>query len=172
VESCGVRVVVDLGVWFIDARPLAFTRMLTRSCETLATTARRCDMGKVSKATATDHAEGPGFAGHYGEVEGTTIGFETYSADQDPAPLFKGLPNDRCQAPHWGVVLKGSLTYRYGDGTEDVIGAGEAYYARPDHTPVFTAGTEVVEFSPTADLNRTMEVVMRNLEEMGASAEG
>jgi hypothetical protein len=127
-------------------------------------------MGKLGKDSAPDHEAGPGFEGHYGEVDGYTIGFESYSADQDVAPLFRGLPNDRCQCPHWGVVLKGSLTFRYGDGTEDVIASGEAYYARPDHTPLFTAGTEVVEFSPSADLARTMEVVMRNLEAMETSS--
>jgi hypothetical protein len=127
-------------------------------------------MGKVSKATAVEHAEAPGFEGHYGEVDGTTIGFEAFSVDQDPAPLFTGLPNDRCQSPHWGYVMKGELTFRYGDGTRDVIGAGEAYYARPDHLPLLTAGTELVEFSPTAELARTLEVVMGNVAAMEATS--
>lgn len=127
-------------------------------------------MTKASKATAAEHAEVPGFEGHYSEAEGYTIGFEWFSIDQDPAPLFQGLPNDRCQSPHWGVVLKGRLTFRYGDGTQDVVEAGEAYYARPDHLPLLSAGTELVEFSPTADLARTMEIVMKNVEAMGTSA--
>jgi hypothetical protein len=42
------------------------------------------------------------------------------------APLFKGLPDDRCQCPHWGVGLKGKLVYHCADG-DDVITAGEAY---------------------------------------------
>jgi len=125
-------------------------------------------MTKASKATAAEHAEASGFEGHYAEAGGYTIGFESYTADQDPAALFRGLPNDRCQCPHWGVVLRGRLTYRYEDGTQDVVEAGEAYYARPGHLPLFSAGTEVVEFSPSADLARTMEVVMANLEAAGA----
>src|SRR5215831_10956479 len=52
----------------------------------------------------------------------------------DMAPLFRGLPDDRCQSPHWGIVVKGRLTFTYADG-EDVIEAGEAYYAPPGHTP-------------------------------------
>ena len=40
-------------------------------------------------------------------LEGTTVGFESYSADADFAPIFTGLPDDRCQSRHWGVVLKG-----------------------------------------------------------------
>ena len=28
------------------------------------------------------------------------VGFETYNEDSDIAPLFEGLPDDRCQCPH------------------------------------------------------------------------
>jgi hypothetical protein len=33
----------------------------------------------------------------------------------------------------------------------------------PGHTPTIYAGTEIVEFSPTGALQRTLEVVERNL---------
>jgi hypothetical protein len=39
----------------------------------------------------------------------------------------------------------------------------KAYYARPRHLPFLHAGTEVIEFSPTDDLQKTMEVVTKNL---------
>ena len=39
---------------------------------------------------------------------------------------------------------------------------------RPGHIPQFRAGTEIVEFSPTAELAKTMEVVTRNLAAAGA----
>jgi hypothetical protein len=45
-----------------------------------------------------------------------------------------------------------------------VIRPGEAYYARPGHTPVFSADTEIVEFSPAAQPAETMEVVLGNLQ--------
>ncbi len=124
-------------------------------------------MGKVSQGSAPQVYELPGFVGRYDEVDGYTIGFEAYSEDSDPTPLFRGLPNDRCQCTHWGVVLEGTLVYRYGHGSEDVIEAGDAHCARPDHTPLFKAGTEVVEFSPTDQLAKTIEVVMKNLEAAG-----
>lgn len=120
-------------------------------------------MAKTSRATAADVQEMDGFEGRYDDLGGYVAGFETYSADADPAPLFAGLPDDACQCPHWGYVVRGRLTYRYTDGTVDEIGAGEAYYARPGHTPVLYAGTEVVEFSPAEALQQTIEVVMRNL---------
>jgi len=127
-------------------------------------------MGKLAKAYAAEGFEAEGYDGHFGEIEGYTVAFETYTADADLSPLFVGLPNDHCQCPHWGTVLRGRLTYRYEDGSTDVIDAGQAYYARPGHVPILSAGTEVVEFSPSAELQKTVEVVSRNLEAAGASA--
>ena len=109
------------------------------------------------------------FEGRYEDLDGTTVGFETYTQDADPAPLFRGLPDDRCQCPHWGVVVRGTLVYRLADGTENVIGAGEAYSVGPGHLPLFTAGTEVIEFSPTDEFTKTVDVVMANLAAMTAA---
>ncbi len=80
----------------------------------------------------------------------------------DPTPLFQGLPDDRCQCPHWGYVIKGKITFRFAD-REETYEAGDAYYAQPGHTPVMYAGTDTVEFSPADELARTMEVVMGNM---------
>jgi hypothetical protein len=121
-------------------------------------------MGRIAKAEAPQVEKMEGFEGRYAEIDDYTVGFETYTADNDPAELFHGLPDDRCQCPHWGVVLRGKLTYRYADGTQDVIRAGEAYYARPSHTPLFSADTEIVEFSPSTQLAETMEVILGNLQ--------
>jgi hypothetical protein len=125
-------------------------------------------MAKIGKDAVAQVERMDGFEGRYQDLGGYTVGFEAYTEDADPAPLFQGLPDDRCQCPHWGVVVRGKLIYRYADG-EDVIGAGEAYYARPGHTPVFFADTEIVEFSPTQELARTMEVVLGNLERLQAA---
>lgn len=124
-------------------------------------------MPKIGKLQASQIETMDGFEGRYEDLAGYTVGFETYTEDADPAPLFAGLPDDRCQCPHWGVVLQGTLVYKLADGTEDVIEAGEAYYAPPGHLPVFTAGTTIVEFSPTGQLASTMEVVMKNMAAMG-----
>ena len=93
---------------------------------------------------------------------GYTVEFTTFREDADGTPVFKGLPDDRCQSPHWGYVMRGRLTFRYAD-RDEVYEAGDAYYAPPGHIPVVTADTEVVEFSPTEEYNRTLEVVARNL---------
>ena len=41
------------------------------------------------------------------------VGFETYNEDSDIAPLFVGLPDDRCQCPHWGYVFEGRRRVGY-----------------------------------------------------------
>ena len=96
------------------------------------------------------------------EWGGMTIESGQIKQTMDPAPLFKGLKDDRCQCPHWGYVIKGNLRYRYADH-EEVYSAGEVYYAPPGHLPVLEEGAEYVEFSQTADLAETMAVVERNM---------
>jgi hypothetical protein len=106
--------------------------------------------------------DAPEIEGRYVELDDTTVAFERFRVDVDPAPVFRGLPDDRCQCPHWGTVLSGRMTFRYAD-REETLTAGDAYYAAPGHLPLVTAGTEVVEFSPTAQLQATMAVVGANM---------
>lgn len=120
-------------------------------------------MPKASKTTASDTMELDGYEGHFENFDGGyTVGFETYSADADLTALFVGLPDDRCQCAHWGYVIKGKVTYKTASG-EETFETGDAYYVGPGHTPVLYAGTEVVEFSPTAELQETVAVVEKNM---------
>jgi hypothetical protein len=119
-------------------------------------------MPRSSKQTAS-HVEDMGvMVGHYDELDGYTVGFELFREDADATPLMKGLPDDRCQSPHWGYVISGSVTFKYAD-RDETYEAGDAYYAPPGHIPVIKAGTEVVEFSPSESYAQTMEVIARNL---------
>jgi hypothetical protein len=127
-------------------------------------------MSKASKATASESMVVEGYEGHFENLDGGyTVGFETYTQDADLTPFFRGLPGDRCQCAHWGYVIEGRVTFKFGDH-EETYEAGDAYYAPPGHTPVLYAGTEVVEFSPTTELRNTVEVVTRNMEAMAAGA--
>jgi hypothetical protein len=126
-------------------------------------------MPKTSKQSASTTETAPGYEGKFEDLGGYTVAFETYTEDADLAPLFVGLPDDRCQCPHWGVVLKGKVTYHFADRSETTE-AGEAYFTPPGHTPELHAGTELVEFSPTAELERTLEVVVRNVQAAQAEA--
>lgn len=120
-------------------------------------------MPKATRESASESFVVEGYEGHFEELGGYTVGFETYTADSDLAPLFVGLPDDRCQCPHMGYVLKGKVTFAYADGTEETYEAGDAYYAPPGHTPTIYAGAEVVEFSPTPELQQTIDVVSKNM---------
>jgi hypothetical protein len=120
-------------------------------------------MPRTSKAEAPIGLDEPVIEGRYVELDGYTVGFETHKADIDPAGFFQGLPDDRCQCPHWGVVVAGKIILRYTD-REEVFQAGDAYYGAPGHLPLIFGGTEIIEFSPTSALEQTMSVVGRNLE--------
>jgi len=124
-------------------------------------------MPKASKETASRVEDMGVMEGRYEEAGGYTIAFETFREDADATPLFKGLPDDRCQSPHWGYVFSGRVTFKYAD-RDEVYEEGDAYYAPPGHIPVIEAGTEVVEFSPTEEYGRTMEVLTSNLAAMQA----
>ena len=91
-------------------------------------------------------------------------GFTTFNVDLDQSPMLKGLPNDECQCPHWGYVVKGSMTMRSGD-REEVLKAGDAYYLAPGHVGISNEpGTELVQFSPADELSKTSEVIMKNMQ--------
>ena len=126
-------------------------------------------MSHASKETASETVEVEGYEGHIENLEGGyTVAFEKYTADADLTPFFKGLPDDKCQAEHWGYVVSGKLTFKTADG-EETFETGDAYYVPPGHTPVLYAGTEVVEFSPTRELHQTLEVVERNMQEAASA---
>jgi glyoxylate utilization-related uncharacterized protein len=120
-------------------------------------------MPKASRTTASDSMQMEGYEGHYENFDGGyTVAFETYTADADPADVFKGLPDDRCQCEHWGYVINGKVGFKTAGG-EETFETGDAYYKPAGHTPVLYAGTEIVEFSPTKDLQQTMDVVSKNM---------
>ena len=60
------------------------------------------------------------------------------------------------------------MKFTFTDGTEEVYEAGEAYYAPPGHLPYLYGGSEVVEFSPTTELQQTLEVVEKNMASLDA----
>ena len=93
------------------------------------------------------------------------VAFEVFEAGTDTRPMFKGLPNDACQCPHWGYMLKGKMRILYIDH-EEVINSGEAYYLPPGHNVVSEEDCEIVEFSPRGEYQKTMEIANHNMENM------
>src|SRR6478672_1177944 len=91
-------------------------------------------MPKVSKSTATGGGEFGPVTDRSEELDGYTVNFAEFHADIDATPLMKGLPDDRCQSPHWGYVISGQVHFRFADH-EEVVEAGDAYYLPPGHIP-------------------------------------
>ncbi|WP_040808403.1 hypothetical protein [Nocardia concava] len=120
-------------------------------------------MPRTTKSEAPIAVDEDVIEARYVELNGYTVGFETFKQDFDPAPLFTGLPDDRCQCSHWGIVVSGRLVLRYADH-EETFTAGDAYYAAPGHLPLVFAGSEVIEFSPTEAFGQTMSVLEQNMQ--------
>lgn len=122
-------------------------------------------MLKVSKENPQRSEDHGPVAEWTGSGDGYTVNFVLFRTEMDHTPLFKGLPGGACQCPHWGYVLKGRISWRFGENVE-VVEAGDAFYAPPGHVPTVAEGTEWVQFSPTDELRVTEEVIMRNLAAM------
>lgn len=90
------------------------------------------------------------------------VGYETYLQKFDDALLLKGLPNDRCQCPHWGYLLSGRMSVRYAEHDE-LIEAGSVYYMAPDHSIEVDPGTVLIEFSPLDEWEKLTEVTEQNM---------
>src|SRR3954462_13538051 len=123
-------------------------------------------MPKVSKVSATWGWDYGPVVDRSEEVEGYSINFTTFHEDVDATPLLKGLPDDRCQCPHWGYVITGRVTFRYLD-RDEVCDAGDAFYTPPGHIPVaHQPGTLMLLFSPAEELRETEAAMRRNMEAM------
>ncbi len=105
------------------------------------------------------------------EWGGFNVSFEKALADMDVTPYLKGLPDNRDPCPHWGFLFKGKIIIRYKD-REETVNAGEAYYMAPGHTALVTKGSELIEFSPKSELDKTMAVVTKNLQDLEAGSVG
>ena len=120
-------------------------------------------MPRTRKDEAPIAVAEPMIEGRYVELDDYTVSFESFPIASDPGPLFAGLPDDRCQCPHWGYVVRGSFSATFAAG-EETFHAGDAYYLPPGHLTKLGAGTEVIEFSPTTQLQETMAVVGANMQ--------
>jgi hypothetical protein len=105
---------------------------------------------------------GDGFCSRMAEWGGMIVSYETFPKGLDATPLFEGLPDDSCQAQHWGYLLTGRVRIKCRDG-DFVLNAGDVYYLEPGHVPVFEEDTEILEFSPRWAYQHTIDVVAKNM---------
>ena len=123
-------------------------------------------MPKVSKESATQGGEFGPVTDRSEEVDGYTVNFTSFANDMDQRPMLKGLPDDQCQCPHWGYVIKGRFTFRC-DDQEEVFEAGDAFYLPPGHVGIGNEpGSEMMQFSPSEELKKTEAVIMSNMQAM------
>ena len=71
-------------------------------------------MARVSRDSAPEVVDYGPAEDRTGHFDGYTVNFTSIREDSDLAPLLKGLPGDSCQCPHWGYMIAGRLTVRYG----------------------------------------------------------
>jgi hypothetical protein len=64
---------------------------------------------------------------------------------------------------HLGLVVQGSFKVTYLDGGEEVIRAGEAYHLEPGHFAQAIEHTQVIEFSPRDEHERTTQQILKNI---------
>jgi mannose-6-phosphate isomerase-like protein (cupin superfamily) len=126
------------------------------------------EMPKVSKESATRVEDHGPVEERSEDVDGYTVNFLTFRVDIDGAPLLKGLPDDKCNCPHWGYVLNGKIVYHYGD-RDEVFETGDAFYVPAGHTPEVAAGTEYLQFSPSEELRVVSEKMLENARELQLS---
>jgi len=122
-------------------------------------------MPKVSRESAAHVDDHGPVEDRHEDVNGYTVQFVSFRQDIDGTPLLKGQPDDSCQCPHWGYVLKGRVTFRFADH-EEVLEAGDAFHLPPGHVPVVEAGTEYVQFSPSDELATVAAAMEKNMQEM------
>jgi hypothetical protein len=125
-------------------------------------------MPQASSESATQGGDHGPVVDRSEELDGFTVNFLTFREDMDQTPLLKGLPDDRCQCPHWGYVTKGRLTFRFAD-RDETFEAGDAFYLAPGHVGVANEpNTEYVQFSPSDELREVSAVIQKNMEQMQA----
>ena len=86
------------------------------------------------------------------------IGYQELPAGTDFTPLFKGLPDDACQCPHWGYVIKGAVHLKYTDGSQEVVAAGDVFYWPAGHQGGSRKeDTIFLDFSPEQEFKEVSE---------------
>ena len=86
-----------------------------------------------------------GDASGYGKISGE---YFTLGAGVDTTPLFQGLEGNLCQSPHWGFVLRGTITTTDATGNQETVTADDLFYWPPGHNVRVDADAEIVMFSP------------------------
>ena len=114
-------------------------------------------MKAITKAETPVAIEGDGVELRTAVIGGgMSTAFVRLPPGADLRPAVIGLPDDLCQCPHWGYVVKGRLKMHTREGAE-VYEAGQAFYWAPGHAPEALEDSEYVDFSPTDELTHVLD---------------
>ena len=94
-----------------------------------------------------------------GVASDATLGAEYLSlgTGTDIAPLLHGLPDDACDAPHWGYVVSGTVVVTYTDGHEETCTGNDLFHWPAGHSVRVVDAAELVMFSPQAEHGAVMD---------------
>lgn len=101
-----------------------------------------------------------GDATGYGKISGE---YFSLPAGMDISPLLQGLEGDLCQSPHWGFVVKGTVTVTFADGTQEVTRANDLFYWPPGHTVKVEEDADVVLFSPQHEHTHVLDHMLAKM---------
>ncbi|MBE0608741.1 MAG: hypothetical protein IH609_05130 [Dehalococcoidia bacterium] len=88
------------------------------------------------------------------------------AAGTDFGPLLAGLPNDRCQAEHWGYVIKGRLRITDANNHEELLVGGDVYHLGAGHTGVAEEDTEFIEVGEPGPHQQFVDQAKKNVAAM------
>lgn len=119
---------------------------------------------KVAKQDVDVQLEMPGVVmrqrlgfGDVSAYDGISGEYFTLAKGVDTTPLFQGLDGNLCQCPHWGYVLRGTLTTTDASGGEETVQEQDLFYWPPGHNVRVDDDAEIVMFSPQAEHSHVIE---------------
>jgi hypothetical protein len=122
----------------------------------------------IAKADLPTVSMGP-YRAQWAEWAGYAMAFEVVPKGFPPGgdAAWEGLPEDLCQCPHWGYLLKGKALLRLADGRELTINEGDLYYCPPGHKLYAIEAFENLEFNPAREAEATMNAFTSNIAKAG-----
>jgi hypothetical protein len=87
----------------------------------------------------------------------------TLAAGTDIAPLLQGLPDDACQAPHWGYLRSGTALVTYTDGSSERCSAGDVFFWPAGHSVRIEEDADIVMFSASESHGQVLDHIAAQL---------
>ncbi len=88
------------------------------------------------------------------------------AAGVDTTPLFLGLEGNLCQCPHWGFVIKGTLTTTDAAGRQETAKTNDLFFWPTGHNVKVTEDAEIVMFSPQREHTTVIDHMREKVKSM------